>query len=304
MNIHSFAIIGGDKRSIALAEMLVGLGHNVKMYGFTTYERELSMQCKNLEKTIAGADYVIGPTPTSTSGGVLNAPFCHETILVEDVFKLIKPHQLLLAGYMKPETTATAKKHNVRAIDILTREELLVLNAIPTAEGAIKIAIEETDITLHGNNMMVIGYGRIGAILCGMLRGMGANVTAVVRPGAKGALASSVGHKAILIEDMEDRLHEADIIFNTVPEILLDGRNLHLIRPDTLLIDLASPPYGIDVDASRDLGLRVLFANSLPGKVAPKTTAKYILSTVSNIIAEETGISLQDCATGECVKRL
>jgi len=304
MNIHSFAIIGGDKRSIALAEMLSGFGHNVRMYGFTTYQHELPMQCKNLEKTIATADYVIGPTPCLTSGGVLNAPFYHEPILVEDVFKLIKPHQLLLAGYMKPETLALAKKHNVRAIDILTREELLVLNAIPTAEGAIKIAIEETDITIHGNNMMVIGYGRIGAILCGMLRGMGANVTAVVRPGAKGALASSVGHKAILIEDMEERLHEADIIFNTVPQILLDRRNLHLIRPKTLLIDLASPPYGIDVDASRDLGLRVLFANSLPGKVAPKTTAKYILDTVSNIIAEETGMSLQDCATGECVKRL
>ena len=287
MAILSFAVVGGDKRSIALAEMLFRQGHRVKLYGFIDYERETPMQCKNLYETISEAEYIIGPIPCAHNGGVLNAPFHNENMLVEDLFRLIRPSQTFMAGYMKPEIFALAEKYNIRAIDMLSREELLVANAIPTAEGAIKIAIDETDITLHGNNMLIIGYGRIGTVLCGMLRGMGARVSAVVNSGHAAALAKSCGHRVVFFEEMEKHLNEADIIFNTVPEVLLDKRNMKHIRKDTLIIDLASPPYGVDVNAGRDFGLKVRFTNSLPGKIAPVTTAGYILETVNQIIAED-----------------
>jgi len=291
MKIYNFAVVGGDKRNIALAEMLFRLGHRVKLFGFSNYERETPLQCKNLYETLSEAEYIIGPIPCAHSG-VLNAPFHGESVLVEDLFRLIKPTQTLLAGYMKPEIITIAEKYNIRLIDMLGREELLVLNAIPTAEGAIKIAIEETDITLHNSNILVIGYGRIGAVLCRMLRGMGARVMTVVNSGHKAALANSCGHGAVLFEEMDNCLCEADIIFNTVPKVLLDKNNMKHIRKNTLIIDLASPPYGVDVNASRDFSIKVLFTNSLPGKVAPVTTAGYILETVSNIIAEHTGSSL------------
>jgi len=285
MILRNFAVVGGDKRNVALAEMLFKLGHGVKMYGFTNYERETPMQCKNIYETISGAEYVIGPIPCAHNM-VLNAPFHDIPVLVEDVFRLIKPSQTLIAGYIKPEIISLADKYGIIAIDMLSREELLVQNAIPTAEGAIKIAIEETDITLHGNNMMVIGYGRIGTVLSGMLRGMGAVVSTVVNSNRAAALAKSCSHRVIGIEDMEGQLKEADVIFNTVPKILLDKRNMKHIREDTLIIDLASPPYGVDVDAARDFGLKVLFTTSLPGKIAPVTTAGYILETINHIIDE------------------
>ncbi|MCL2360985.1 MAG: dipicolinate synthase subunit DpsA [Defluviitaleaceae bacterium] len=286
MTTRDFAIVGGDKRNIALAEMLFRQGHKIKLYGFTNYEQEIPMKCKNLHETINNAEYIIGPIPCTHNSGVLNAPFHNELILCEDLFKLIKPSQTLLAGYIKPEVSDLAAKHNVKMIDMLHREELLVLNAIPTAEGAIKIAIEETDITLHGNNMLVIGYGRIGSILCKMLSGIGARVVAVINSPHKLAMANSCGYGAVHFDDLDMYLHEADIIFNTVPKILLDRRNMSNIRKNTLIVDLASPPYGVDVEASRDYGLKVLFTNSLPGKIAPVTTAGYILDTINNIIGE------------------
>ncbi|MCL2571637.1 MAG: dipicolinate synthase subunit DpsA [Defluviitaleaceae bacterium] len=286
MQTRKFAIVGGDKRNVALAEKLFRLGHRVKMYGFSDYEKETPMQCKNLYETISEAEYIIGPIPCCHNGGVLNTPFHNKPVLVEDVFRLIKPSQTFLAGYIKQEIMDLAKKYDVKIIDLLSREELLVLNAIPTAEGAIKIAIEETDITLHGNNMLVIGYGRIGAVLSGMLRGIGAKVSAVVNSTHKEALANSFGHNAIHHEDMQLHLKAADIIFNTVPKVLLDKNNMKHIRQETLIIDLASPPYGVDIKAARDFGLKVLFTNSLPGKIAPVTTADYILKAVNHIIAE------------------
>jgi len=288
MTTRNFAVVGGDKRNIALAEMLFKLGHRVKMYGFINYERETPMQCKNIYEAISSAEYVIGPIPCA-HGGVLNAPFHNAPILVEDLFRLIKPSQPLIAGYIKPETLVLAEKYGINAIDMLRREELLVNNAIPTAEGAIKIAIEETDITLHGNNMLIIGYGRIGTVLSGMLRGMGAVVSTVVNSGRAAALAKSCGHNVIRHNDMESQLKKADVIFNTVPKILLDKRNMKHIRKDTLIVDLASPPYGVDVNAARDFGLKLLFASSLPGKIAPVTTAGYILETINHIISEVEG---------------
>ena len=286
MEAKVFAVVGGDKRNIELARMLCGRGFTVKLYGFVNYERETPMQCKNLYEAVSDADCIIGPIPTSHNGDALNAPFHNAPIYVEDLFSIIKPHQRFLAGVIKPELLQMANRYNVHAIDMLNREELLIKNAVPTAEGAIKIAIEETDITLHGNRMMVIGYGRIGKILASMLRGIGANVTTVVNSDEAAAYAATNGHNIVFFKDMESELKYADVIFNTVPEILLDKNNMQHIRKNTLIIDLASPPYGVDINDSRDFNLKVLYTNSLPGKIAPVTTATYILNTVENILNE------------------
>ena len=286
MESKIFTVIGGDKRNIELARMLSSQGHTVKLFGFINYERETPMQCKNLYEAVNGADCIVGPIPCSHSGDALNAPFHNAPIYVEDLFRLIKPHQLFLAGFIKPELLQLSSGYGIPMIDMLKREELLVRNAIPTAEGAIKIAIEETDITLHSSRMLVIGYGRIGTVLCRMLRGIGAHVTAIVNSSYGAALAESNGHKAVYFEDMDSTLKRADIIFNTVPSILLDKTNMSLIRKDTLIIDLASPPYGVDINDSRELGLKVLYTNSLPGKIAPVTTASYILETIFSILSE------------------
>ena len=61
-------------------------------------------------------------------------------------------------------------------IDIMKCEELAVLNSISTAEGAIQIAMEETNHTLHDSNILILGFGRIGKVLAKMLNAIGANV--------------------------------------------------------------------------------------------------------------------------------
>ena len=283
MHTRKFAVIGGDKRNHALADMLAKDGHDVKFFGFKNYDSDI----KNLSDAIKNADFIIGPTPCSHAGGVLVAPFHNEPILADDLFNHMTNSQIFLAGYIKPDVLELAKVHDVRVIDMLKREELLVKNAIPTAEGAIKIAIEETEITLHGSQMLIIGYGRIGKILSQMLRGLGAKVVTVVNNSAAEAAAFSQGCEVCMFEDIERVLPQSDIIFNTVPETVLDKTNMGAIRAEsTLIIDLASPPYGVDVNDSREFGLRVLYAGSLPGKIAPLTTAGYIRDTIEQIIQE------------------
>ena len=77
-----------------------------------------------------------------------------------------------------------------------------------------------------------------------------------------------------------------DIIFNTVPACVLDAQKLRRQSPDTLVIELASAPGGIDRATAAECGIRVIDAPSLPGKTAPKTAAEYIKEAVYNMLEE------------------
>ena len=43
---------------------------------------------------------------------------------------------------------------------------------------------------------------------------------------------------------------------------------------------------GVDFDAAKDAGVRVIWALSLPGKIAPITAGKIIKDTILNILNE------------------
>ena len=58
------------------------------------------------------------------------------------------------------------------------------------------------------------------------------------------------------------------------------------MRNETLLIDLASNPGGIDKKVAKEKNLKLIWALALPGKVAPVTTAEFIKDTVYNILKE------------------
>jgi len=74
-----------------------------------------------------------------------------------------------------------AKDNNIEPIDYFKREEMQILNAIPTAEGAIQVAMQETNVTLHGSDTMVLGFGRIGKSIAKLLKALDSNVHVAAR---------------------------------------------------------------------------------------------------------------------------
>ena len=174
-------------------------------------------------------------------------------------------------------------------------------NAVPTAEGAIAVAINELPITLFGAKAVVLGFGRIARVLCASLKALGASVTACARKPADFAWMRVMGINAAHIQALESdvslggipsgytALKEADVVFNTVPAKLLGCTALSLLKKGTPVIDLASKPGGVDFEAARTIGTNVIWALSLPGKTAPVTAGEIICSTVLTIM-EEYGI--------------
>lgn len=290
MSLRKYTVIGGDLRNVKLAESILADGSQVNIYGFKNAGFESTIvENEDLQAAIDDSEIVIGPLPCSNDNETLNAPFHKEKILMNEVFKTMKKNQLFIAGRISDRVVHLAKAYNVYAIDILEREEMAVLNAIPTAEGAIQIAMEELPITLNGSKVMVLGYGRIGKILSKMLTGLGTEVYIEARKYSDIAWIKANGQKPVYINELKQYIGNMDVVINTIPYKILDSTILEYIGKDCLIIDLASKPGGVDIDIAKALGIKVIWALSLPGKVAPVTAANFIKQTVYNII-EELGV--------------
>ena len=77
-----------------------------------------------------------------------------------------------------------------------------------------------------------------------------------------------------------------DVIFNTVPSMVLSRALLEEVKRGCVVIDVASEPGGVDFAAADELGVRVFWARALPGKVAPETAAKVIRDAIYHILEE------------------
>lgn len=283
--INKISIIGGDLRLVKLSEMLVDEGAEVFTFGLDNAEEVETKKCNSLEETIESSKIIIGPIPFTSNGETINAPFTNKKISVNEVITKLSG-KILIAGSIKPEIYELASENNVKIIDILKREELSVLNAISTAEGAIKVAIEETPKNLHGSNILVLGFGRIGKVLSQMLNGIGAKVACEARKNTDLAWIKAYGYEPIPLQELEENLERFDVIINTIPYMVLDRDKLKKVRNDAIVIDLASNPGGVDRVAIKERKIKFVWALSLPGKISPVTSAEFIKETLYNLVKE------------------
>ncbi len=283
--IKNIAIIGGDLRIVKLVSMLEKENFSVKTYALEKAYEINAKKCESINECVKEADLVLGPLPLSSDGEFINTPFSNEKVSVKELIESISG-KTLIAGSIKQELYDFAKEKDVTILDIIKREELAVLNAISTAEGAIQIAITETPKNLHGNNVLVLGFGRIGKILSKMLDGIGANVSCEARKASDLAWIKAYGYEPINLNELKENLHRFDIIINTIPYVLLDKNMLNEVKKDALIIDLASNPGGVDRLAVKELGIKFNWALSLPGKISPVTSAEFMKETLVNMIKE------------------
>ena len=286
----NFAIIGGDLRAVKLASILAEAGNIIYTYGLEKAEELKNnhnvIMCDKLNKAIKDdVEVVIGPIPFSSNGEKINTPFSDNKISIRELMHSLNA-KILIAGSIAPNVYDMANDEYIEIIDIMKREELAVLNTISTAEGAIEIAIANTNKILHGSNVLILGFGRIGKVLARKLAGLSAKVTCAARKDEDLAWIKAYGHMATNINLLGENLSQYDIILNTVPHLILNQELLNYVKEDCLLIDLASNPGGIDKRTAKNRQLKLIWALALPGKVAPITTAEFIKDTIYNILKE------------------
>lgn len=278
------SVVGGDLRNIRLVDLFTKDGYRVFVYGQEKYEEgvknSLVNYCDTLEECIEKTDIIIAGMPFSKNKKTLFMPFSEKEVKIETFYHLLKDKKLIAGGI----PSCFFENPNIDCVDLLNIEELTILNAIPTVEGAIKILIEETEITIHESNILVLGFGRIGKILCKRLKDLGANVYCAARKDSDLAWIREERCIPISYDEIEEYGFQIDVVINTVPMLILDQERLANFHEKTMIIDLASLPGGVDKKAAERYKIRVITALGIPGKVAPLTAAKYIKKIIEKYV--------------------
>ena len=278
-----FGVLGGDKRQIYLARAMAADGVEVRVSCLEQGEGLDTLEQVGYEKLMADCDIILLPLPVTRDGETLNTPLSRVRIPLDDDFAARLSSKTVYGGMMEKLLKTSPLWDSISAFDYYTREELLVGNAVLTAEGAIGMAIQEFDGALNSSRILVTGFGRIGKALCLSLKGLGVQVDCSARKAADLAAIRALGCTPVRYEEIKDAY---DVIFNTVPAPVLTAPRLSCQRPDTLLIELASQPGGMDREAAERLGLRVCDAPSLPGRMSPRAAGELIRDTIYHMIEE------------------
>lgn len=284
-----FTVAGGDMRFSSLAAQLAD-EFTVYAAGFDPgiIKSHRVTLINDITKDLPEADCLVLPLPVSNDGISLNTPLYEGTIPLELLLKAVKKNGTVFGGKISEDIRSIFEAAGFKVFDYLEREEMAVLNALATAEGALQIALEKQPCTISGQNILILGMGRIAKSLIRILSGFGCSVTIAARKYSDLAWAEVYGCKALHISELlnSDALSKSDIIFNTVPSMILNKALLKKCNVSCLMIDLASKPGGIDINAAEGLGLRAVRALSLPGKTAPVSSGRIIGNTIKNILNE------------------
>ncbi|MBQ6152858.1 MAG: hypothetical protein IJJ15_03845 [Ruminococcus sp.] len=252
-------------------------GHRVTLSGFDRLQSTGDLIVSDDYSVLMDADIIVLPVMPLT-GEFLNAPFAKDPIRFSALEKLVgeKPLFCGMSGKL-PE-------NHLQVFDYSAREDFLIKNAVLTAEGALEAAITEYEGSLFGADILVCGYGRIGRALSKMLHTLHANVTVAARKERDRAWIEAAGMRAIDYSFKEK--YDYDLIFNTVPSLVLDRNALRMIAKKAIIFDLASLPGGVDDDYAREEEIYVLHLLSLPGKRSPLSAGRIIKETIMKIWEE------------------
>lgn len=261
--MYNIVIVSTDKRFTVMAEILKKKGFSVSFY-------------KTLSTKFTKNDIVILPIPVTRDRIHLNTGPNGEPVCLEEILPKLKYARLVIGGVFDNEYVT----------DIIKRDDFAYYNAVPTAEGAISLAINNTDITLWNAKVLVCGYGRVGKILVSRLISFGCDLYVSARNNTDFSLLDCHGIKKINTYRLSEHISKFDIVFNTVEAEVFNNEVLKNARKDTLFVELATANAGFDKKAVIENNIKFLEAPSLPGKTAFITAGQIISQTVLNILYE------------------
>lgn len=296
------AVVGGDQREWEVVSALRQAGAHVRCIGLPAPRRKNMdfLQGRDLGSTLDGCQAAIAPLSGTDQSGVIRrcAPDSPPLRLDAAHLRRMAPGGVLFIGTAVPFLRQAAVEADVELVETEQDDELAILNSIPTAEGAIQLAMERLEITIHGSRCLVLGFGRCGVTLALMLQRLGAEVVVAARCPAQRARAETLGLSTRPLDRVGDALARADAVFNTIPARVLDRDLLAATRPEVVIIDIAAEPGGVDFEAAQALEREAHLALGLPGKVAPVSAGRILSRCLLRMLSERFGSAWKERMEG------
>ncbi len=279
-------IIGGDRRELEVARIFSAHGMDVRAVCLP-WPDDVQYLANRLEDVLRWADLLLAPV-----GGVDRFGQVAYVIVPGDVppprltaetLRAVRPGAPLFIGAATAALRQACATCGVTLVEFRESDEFAWRNAVPTAEGAIQLAIQHTDHTLHGSRILVLGFGRSGTVLARTLRGLGADITVCARGSVDIARAYALGVHPYRMEDLADLAADAEVVFNTIPAPVLSSEILRCMQQGSVIIDIATAPGGTDFAVAKQIGIQAHLAPGLPGITAPRTAGRIVADTVLSL---------------------
>ena len=274
-------LIGGDSREKYLA-------YQLERKGIEIVHPEQVDRLKDKK-----ADFIVLPTPVSMDRFTVKATEGQRKINLKEVLEITEPKQLIFGGMFPAEFAKALEEKGAIVADFMKMDDIVIQNAVATAEGAIAEAIFMSNEVLHGQEVLVLGYGRCAEVLADKLKGMAARVTVMARREDVRSRAWTFGNKTLTFDDL-DGLEKYHYIFNTVPKLCVTREWIDRLNRYCCIIDIASKPGGVDFDYCSKKGIRAKLCGSLPGRYAPKTSGELLARKIESILKETKGYGYEE----------
>lgn len=216
--------------------------------------------CTLLPRPNERVTHLLLPVPSFEADGTIKGGGALPDLLSQ----LRKDVVIMGGGLSRPELA------EYECIDFLKDPIYTAQNANITAHCALRLAMNKLPVILEGQEVLVIGWGRIGKCLARLLKNVGVEVSVAARKGSDRAMLTALGYTALNTQDLDTTPYR--LIYNTVPA---------MISPQ-------SPGEGLKIDLASNLGLGsldVIWARGLPGKDAPESSGQLIAQTVIRFAA-------------------
>jgi dipicolinate synthase subunit A len=267
------AVVGGDEREQEIARLAAEAGAVVRAYGFPWPPHGIDgvTRAADAIDAVSGARYVLFPIPGMGPDNSLFAPDSAEPIIPDDaMLKKLASGAHIILGTASEQLRSVASQAGVAVHEYESDQELMLLRTPAVIEGAIRLAVENTDVTIHRARVAVVGYGSIASNLARTLIGLGAQVHVAARNPVQRAAAYAVGALPLPLAELPALAPKLDMLFSAVPARVIDRDVLEQLPRGSLVMDLAAPPGSVDLDAAEELGHRAVWARG-QGRRAPVT---------------------------------
>ena len=283
------AIIGGDARQLEVIRKLTELDAKLSLIGFEQLDHAFTGANKEKidEVDFSLIDAIILPVSGTTPDGHVDTIFSNEKVnLLEEMVMKTPEHCTIFSGITNPYLDDLINKTKRHHVLLFSRDDVAIYNSIPTVEGTIMMAIQHTDITIHGSNVVVLGLGRVGMSVARTFHLLGSKVKVGARKPEHIARITEMGLSPFHLDELTNYVSDTDILINTIPHLIVTAKVIAKMPVQTLIIDLASKPGGTDFRYAEKRGIKALLAPSLPGIVAPKTAGTILANVLSNLLEE------------------
>lgn len=266
MDRHTI-ILTSDNRQEKLAKLLEG-----KVISYAWEEN-------SKEKTVCEKIYVL-PIPVSKldKNYEIKKKLKQELINAsQDEYVRVK----VFGGVVNEEWQIFFEEHGIMYWDFMKLPEVVEGNAWITAEATVAEVLQYGQYSIHGQNVLVTGYGCCGVKIAKVFSDLGANVTVVARREEVRKQAERDGYTAVDFFDMAKCVGEMNTVINTVPNMVITEEVIRRMEKDTLILDIASNPGGTDFEAARKYGIYARLALGLPGIYTTISSAKLLKNAIS-----------------------